>query len=111
MKKRIKILKKCRFVLPDYSYYEFEPGYVEIDEEIANNWFIAAHCDPDYVGSLQGMPDPIAKTGAVSAPVQSAKVLHVPKQTIEIASPKTMAQMIAGEQKRKTRAVRARKAA
>lgn len=45
--KKIYVTKAFNFNLPDKKQEHFSTGFHEVDDEIADHWFVKGHCSPD----------------------------------------------------------------
>ncbi|MEL6237001.1 MAG: hypothetical protein AAFO57_00030 [Pseudomonadota bacterium] len=71
-----KVILKSAFALitDDHRRHEFAPGEQEIPDELADHWYVLAHCEP--------------KPEAYDAPEVVAESAETPDETVEVIEPR-----------------------
>lgn len=62
-------------ILDDHRRFEFVAGKQEIPDELADHWYVKAHCEPEYHA-------PVVAETVAETPVEPAQVAE-PRKTLK----------------------------
>jgi hypothetical protein len=70
--KRINVVKPFRLTFDDHTTRDFKPGVVEVDEKIADHWYVKAHSEPvtETPAAAEPAAAPPAAPAAPAAPAE-----------------------------------------
>lgn len=78
-----KVIIKSAFTLitDDHRRHEFAAGEQEIPGELADHWYVKAHCEPEYDSPVVVEEPAVAETSDEPAPVAEARKPGRPKKS------------------------------